>query len=114
MRKPLVLVAVPVLVAALAIPALAATKSVRVGDNWFVRDTESTPTVTVKRNDYVRWRFVGDRAHTVTVRRGPVRFDSGEKRSGVFRKRMTRTGTYRIYCRIHGADDQSMILRVRR
>ena len=114
MRKPLVLVAMLAATAALAIPALAATKNVRVGDNWFVRDTESTPTVTVQRNDYVRWRFVGDRPHTVTVRRGPVRFDSGEKRSGVYRKRMRRAGTYRIYCRIHGADDQSMILRVRR
>ncbi len=114
MRKPLVLVAVPVLNAALAIPALAATKTVRVGDNYFVRDTDSTPTVTVRRNDVVRWRFVGRAPHTVTVRRGPVRFDSGDKRSGVYRKRMTRTGTYRIYCRIHGADDQSMILRVRR
>ena len=114
MRKPLVLVATFAVSVALAIPALAATRNVRVGDNWFVRDTESTPTVTVRRNDVVRWRFVGDRPHTVTVRHGPVRFDSGEMRSGVFRRRMRRTGTYRIYCRIHGADDQSMILRVRR
>ena len=114
MRKLVVLFIVAATTAALAIPALAATRTVRVGDNYFVRDDDSVPTVTVKRNDTVRWRFVGDNTHNVTVRRGPVRFRSADMSSGVFRKKLTRVGTYRIYCSIHGADDQSMTLRVRR
>lgn len=112
MRKLLVLATVSAATAALAIPAFAATKSVKVGDNFFVRDG-GVPTVTVKRGDTVRWRFVGDSAHNVRVKSGPVKFRSPVKRSGVFAKKLTKAGTYRIFCEIHGAADQSMILRVR-
>ena len=112
MRRPLILLTVPVLLAALAIPALAATKTVKVGDNYFVRDG-GVPTVTVKKNDTVRWAFAGDRPHNVKVKSGPVKFTSPTKDSGVFRKKMTRAGTYVLYCTIHGQSDQSMRLRVR-
>jgi len=113
MRKLLLLVTVPTAAAALAIPALAATKSVNVGDDYFVRDG-GVPTVTVKRNDTVRWRFVGDSPHTVTVKSGPAKFTSKSKSSGTFARKLTKAGTYRIYCKIHGEKDQSMILKVRR
>jgi len=33
--------------------------------------------------------------------------------SGSYTRRMTRRGTYRIVCKIHGGADQSMTLRVR-
>jgi plastocyanin len=33
--------------------------------------------------------------------------------SVVFEKKLTKAGTYRISCEIHGLDDQSMILRFR-
>ncbi len=113
MRKLAVLVTVPAVTAALAIPALAATKSVKVGDNYFVRSS-GVPTVTVKRNDTVRWNFAGNRPHNVTVSSGPVKFRSSTRESGSYRKKLTRTGTYRIYCTVHGRDDQSMVLKVRR
>ncbi|MDP1848798.1 MAG: hypothetical protein Q8K79_13470 [Solirubrobacteraceae bacterium] len=112
MRRPLILLAVPVLLAALAIPALAATRTVKVGDNYFVRSS-GVPTVTVKKNDTVRWAFTGDRPHNVKVKSGPVKFTSPDKTSGVFRRKMTRAGTYVLYCTIHGQSDQSMKLRVR-
>ena len=95
-----------------AVPALAATSTVKVGDNWFVRSS-GVPTVTVKRGDTVRWRWVGDAPHNVTVRSGPTKFKSRTQTSGSFSKRLTRKGTYRIICTIHGASDQSMVLRVR-
>jgi plastocyanin len=95
-----------------ALPALAATRSVKVDDNYYVR-ARGVPTVTVKRNDTVRWDFVGRSAHTVTVRSGPVRFRSGPKASGRFVHKLSRSGTYRIYCQIHGSKDMSMVLRVR-
>lgn len=98
--------------AAVAVPAVAATRSVKVGDNYYVRDGVK-PTVNVKRNDVVVWRFVGRSAHTVTVKKGPQRFSSPARTSGSFKRRLTKAGTYQIYCQIHGAADQSMVLRVR-
>jgi plastocyanin len=98
-------------VAALAVPALAATKSVKVDDDYYVRSS-GVPTVTVKRGDVVRWDFVGRSPHTVSAR-GPVRFESRPMTSGRFKKRMTTAGRYRIFCRVHGAKDMSMVLVVR-
>jgi plastocyanin len=111
MRRLLILAAVPVLSAAVAIPALAATRSVKIGDNYFVRSS-GVPTITVKKGDSVRWKFEGKRQHNVTVKSGPVMFHSSTKSSGTFTKKLTRTGTYTIYCTLHGQGDQSMKVKV--
>jgi plastocyanin len=111
MRRLLILAAVPALTAAIAIPALAATKSVEVDDNYFVRDS-GTPTVTVKKNTSVRWKWEGKNPHNVTVTSGPVKFHSSTKTSGTFTKKVTRTGTYRIICTIH--DGMKMTLKVKK
>lgn len=94
------------------VPALAATKSVKVGDNYFVRSS-GVPTVTVNAGDRVKWNFVGDSPHNVTVTKGPARFSSPTKTSGAYTKKVTKKGLYTIVCTIHGASDQSMKLRVR-
>jgi len=112
MRKLIVLVLVTGILGVLAATALAATKSITVGDNYFVRSS-GVPTVSVKRNDTVVWRFRGDNPHNVTVRSGPVKFRSSTRSSGTYRKKVTRRGTYRIYCSVHGASDQSMKLVVK-
>ncbi|MDQ3850784.1 MAG: hypothetical protein M3296_09260 [Actinomycetota bacterium] len=112
MRRSLAIAAALATLGALAIPALAATRSVKVGDNYFVR-RQGVPTVTVRRGDTVRWNFAGHRAHNVAVRSGPVRFRSPTRTRGSYSRRLTRGGTYRIYCQIHGSRDQSMILKVR-
>jgi plastocyanin len=90
---------------AFAIPSPAATV-VRVDDDVF-----RPSSVTVRKGTVVRWRWVGDNPHNVTVRRGPVRFRSATKESGTYRKRMRRRGTYRIVCTVHSGMD--MRLRVR-
>lgn len=113
MRKLLALVVLTLLSGVLAATALAATKTVKVGDNWFVRSSSGTPTVTVRAGDTVRWSFVGDAPHNVKVTKGPARFSSKTQSSGIFRRRVTKRGTYRIVCTIHGASDQSMRLVVR-
>jgi plastocyanin len=110
MRKTLALTTV--LLAVLAATALAATKTVKVGDNWFVR-TSGTPTVTVNKGDIVRWSWVGDSSHNVVVTRGPVKFRSAIKSSGTYRRTMKTRGTYIIVCTIHGKSDQSMKLVVK-
>ncbi len=92
--------------------ALAATKSIKVGDDYFVR-AKGVPTVTVKKGTTVKWKFAGHAPHNVTVSSGPVKFHSKTMRSGSFSKKLTKKGTYKIYCTIHGAADQSMVLKVK-
>jgi plastocyanin len=115
MRKMLVLVLVAGLAATLfaAAPALSKRKTVEVDDNYFVH-RGAPSTVRVRKNDTVVWEWEGrTRApHNVTVRRGPVKFHSSTKRSGTYRKKLTRRGTYRIVCTIH-APQMRMTLRVR-
>jgi len=110
MRRLLIAVAVSAIVAVLAIPAFAATKTVKIGDDFFVRDT-GVPTVTVKKNDTVKWNFTGDSPHNVTVKSGPAKFKSTTRSSGSYSKKVTKAGLYTIICTIHSG--QSMKLRVR-
>jgi plastocyanin len=106
MSKPLVLglAAVPLCVIAAALPAAAsgpdagasATKRVTVGDDFFRQSS-----VRIRRGDTVRWRWVGQNPHNVTVTRGPRRFSSSTKSSGSYSKRLRRRGTYRYICTVH-------------
>ena len=93
-------------------PAAAATKNVKVGDDYYVR-SGNPPTVTVKKGTTVRWNWKGSRQHNVVVQSGPTRFQSALKRSGSYSKKMRRVGTYRIVCSIH-APDMAMTLKVKR
>ena len=101
-----------ILAIALAAPAAAATRNVKVGDDYYVR-AGSPPTVSVKKGTTVKWNWVGRRRHNVVVQRGPVSFQSKLKRSGSYSRRMRRVGTYRIVCSIH-QPDMAMTLKVRR
>jgi plastocyanin len=112
MRKLLAALLVAALSAILATQALAATRSVKVADDYFVRKG-SVPTVTVTKGTKVTWRFSGKDMHNVAVTKGPVKFRSSFKTSGTYSKRVTRTGTYTIVCTIH-QPDMAMKLRVTR
>jgi plastocyanin len=112
LRKLLVLALVAAVFAILATQAFAASRSVKVGDNYFVR-ASGVPTVTVRKGTTVTWRFTGRNLHTVVVSSGPSKFRSSAKSSGTFKRKLTRAGTYRILCSIHGASDQSMKLVVK-
>jgi len=112
MRKLLVVSIVAVASAVLALPALAATRSVKIGDDYFVRKG-SVPTVTVKKGTKVTWRWSGKDLHNLAVTKGPAKFRSSFKSSGTYSKRVTRTGTYTIVCTIH-QPDMAMKLRVTR
>ena len=110
MTRPLPLALVLALV--LAAPAAAATKYVKVGDDYYVR-AGSAPTVTVTKGTTVKWNWRGRRLHNVVVQRGPVYFQSALKRSGSYSRTMRRAGSYRIICSIH-APDMVMTLKVKR
>lgn len=100
MKKILALTATAGAAAALAVPADAATRSIKVGDNYFVR-SGSRPTVTVKRGTTVTWVWRGKVIHNVVAKSGPQRFRSKTQVTGRFSKRFTKRGTYRIVCEIH-------------
>src|SRR3954469_20810098 len=112
MRKLIVVALAAAAVAVLAASAFAATRSVKVGDNYYVRPS-GVPKVTVSKGTTVAWHFRGSAPHSVTVSRGPVRFNSGVRSSGTFRKKMRRRGTYTIFCLVHGPSDQKMKLVVK-
>jgi plastocyanin len=95
-----------------AAPAAAKTRNIKIGDDYFVRKG-SPPTVKVTKGTIVRWNWTGSRQHNVVVTSGPVRFQSPLKRSGHYRKKMKRRGTYKIVCTIH-APDMRMTLKVTR
>jgi plastocyanin len=101
-----------ILTLAIAAPAGAATRNVKVGDDYYVR-AGNPPTVTVTRGTTVKWNWRGRRQHNVVVQSGPVNFQSALKRSGSYKRKMRRAGKYRIVCSIH-APDMAMTLRVRR
>ena len=112
MRKLIVGVLTSVLAGSAAAPALAKPVKIKVGDNYFVRDG-GVPTVKVDRGKRVKWVFRGDSPHNVKVDTGPRSFGSSIMASGSFTQKMTKQGTYKLYCSVHGATDQSMKLVVR-
>jgi len=113
MRRALAAIVALAAGAALAATATsAATRSVKIGDNYFVRPA-GVPVVTVTRNTRVTWRWTGSDAHDVRVSSGPIKFHSKVQTEGTYSRVMTRRGTYKIFCEIHSAEDQSMVLRVK-
>src|SRR3954447_9412315 len=113
MRLLSILLAMAVTSAAVAGVALAAkTKTVRMskrGNNSFY----SPKRLRVKKGTVVKWRTTSASPHDVKVSRGPRKFYSGYVRKGhSYRKKMAKTGTYRIYCTIHGKRDMSMVLKI--
>jgi plastocyanin len=91
----------------LAAPAAAATRNVKVADNFF-----KPKSVTVAKGTTVKWNWVGEHAHDVFVKRGPAHFHSAVKKSGSYKRVMRRRGTYRIVCLIHESSGMRMTLRV--
>src|SRR3712207_403609 len=72
MKRLVVLALAAAVCAVLAVPALAATRTVTVNDDYFVRSS-GTPTVTAKRNDTIRWVWRSTEApHNVVDRKSVV------------------------------------------
>lgn len=80
----------------LAIPALAATKTISVKDNLF-----APKSTTVSKGTTVKFVWRGKQPHNVKVKKGPQKFSSPVKVKGSFSKKVTKAGTYKIVCDIH-------------
>jgi plastocyanin len=71
--------------------------TISVGDLFFRR-----PNVSVRKGSLLRWRFAGPTLHNVTVANGPRGFSSVNLSGGrEYRTRLTRPGTYRLFCGLH-------------
>ena len=100
MKKLFALVIV-IAAAAVAVPALAATRTVTVGDSFFVHKAGSH-SVTIKKNGKVKWSWTGKKKHNVyetTKPTGAPHFHSPtHKGSGTFTHKFTKKGTYKFIC----------------
>ena len=93
----------------------AATKTVKLGDNYF-----APKTLKVKRGTRVTWRWPGfdqgGDVHDVKLRTGPKgvkKFHSEAASTDyTFKRKLTVAGTYRIVCTLH--EEMRMTVRVRR
>jgi plastocyanin len=101
MKKLLAAVAVIVIAAAVAVPAFAGTKNVKIGDNYFVTRANNA-TVTISKGSSLRFLWRGHAPHNVKKLRGPGSgFTSPVKTSGSWTHKFTRGGTYKLVCTIH-------------
>jgi plastocyanin len=90
-----------------ALPAGAgAAKTVTIDDFEF-----DPPTLSVKKGTKVTWRFADSAAHNVTVRSGPAKFASPDKRSGTYKRKLRKAGTYKIVCTLHSGMRQTITVR---
>jgi plastocyanin len=113
MRKLLVPLLTLALLAAAGGHALARpVRSVKVGDDFFVRKG-SVPTISVAKGTKLTFRWKGSSLHNVHALRGPRTFKSDFKRSGSYSKILRKPGRYTILCDIH-QPDMKLIVKVRR
>jgi len=99
-----VLAALAVVAAAIAVPALATTRTVKVGPGTrFTRSSKTLRTLTIHKGDKIKFEYTGSLPHNVVISRGPTKgtiartHGRGYKKSKTF----TRAGTYTILCQIH-------------
>ena len=103
------LVAVGAVAAAvIAMPALAATKSVKVGP----KISFGPKKLSIKRGDTVKFVWTGKLPHNVRIAKGPQRGNiSKVKTKGTASRRFTKAGTYTIVCDVH-APTMKMTIKV--
>jgi plastocyanin len=93
MKKTLPTLAAAVSVLALAVPASAANKTVKVGDDYF-----SPKVVTINKGNTVTWTWLASAgAHNVRFKS----FGSAIKSGGSYKRRFTTRGTFAYKCTLH-------------
>jgi plastocyanin len=94
--------------AAVAMPALAATKTVKVGP----KTKFGTSSLRIKSGDTVKFQWTGGLPHNVRISKGPQKGTiSKVKKKGTASRRFTKAGTYTIVCDVH-APGMKMTVRV--
>jgi plastocyanin len=106
MLKLLVPGAVVVTAAIAAVPAFAATRTVKVDDNVF-----GPKSVSIQKGGTVRFRWAGESPHNVVRAGGPSFKQIGTRTSGSVSRKFAKAGTYKLVCSIHPG--MNLTLRVR-
>jgi plastocyanin len=99
-RALLLALATMLVVVSQVLPSAAASRSVKIKDDFF-----SPTRLTVGKGTTVRWKWVGVDEHNVTLIKGPsgVRHThSATKSSGTYAKTLRKAGTYKFECTVHG------------
>ena len=108
---PLLVAGALVAVAVVAVPALAATKTVKVGP----QTSFGPKSVSIKSGDTVRFRWTGKLPHDVVITKGPgirgKKTISRVRTSGTVSKKFNTKGTYSILCQVH-APNMKMTIKV--
>jgi plastocyanin len=93
-----VLVAVAAVAAAIAVPAFAATKTVKVGPHR----SFGPKSLRIKSGDTVKFQWTGSLPHNVVITKGPHKGKiAGVKTKGTVLKKFRTKGSYTIVCQIH-------------
>jgi plastocyanin len=94
-RLALALALVSIVAGTFAAIALGATKTVKMGDNFFF-----VGSVTVKKGSKVHWTWNTKHKHNVTSKKGD-KFKSSTGKSGGFTHTFNKKGTFTIICTKH-------------
>ena len=92
MHKLIVALAATAALAAITAPALGAGAMVKVGDKYF-----KAKTVRITKGSTVTWKWIASDRHNVVFRS----FHSKLQKTGTYRHRFTKAGTYRYFCAPH-------------
>jgi plastocyanin len=106
--RPFAFVAVLLCAAAVAVPAVAgqgtsaASKTIKVGDNFFKPRSKTFNGATS-----VTWKWTGHRRHNVHFTKAPRGVKKprgcGARKSGKCTRKLKKKGTYRYVCVFHGS-----------
>ena len=92
------LVAVAAVAAAIAVPAFAATKTVKVGP----QRQFGPKSLSIHSGDVVKFQWTGKLPHNVIITKGPKKGTiAGVKTKGTVLKKFNTKGSYTIVCQIH-------------
>ena len=97
------------ILAAIGLPTLAdgATSRVGVEDDFF-----SVSSLSVAKGAKVKWIWRGSNKHNVVVKTGPRKFQSPLQKTGTFKYRFKKRGTYSLVCTVH-TPEMAMTVSVR-
>ena len=99
--------------------AFAGTKTIKIGDNWFVSPTKNNTTVKISKNSRIKWKWSGSDEHNVRLKSAPSgvtksKFTISERSTGTKRtSKLTKPGLYKFICSIHDYDNQIVKVRVK-
>ncbi len=99
--------------------AYAGTKTIKIGDNWFVSPTKNNTTVKISEGSRIKWKWSGFDEHNVRLKSAPSgvkksKFKISERSTGTrTTSKLTKPGLYKFICSIHDYDNQVVKVRVK-